>query len=184
MGLATRLHSCFAHGRGSWQVLGSRERDAESSLFTQALPTTARTQFQTGRAAAAGREPAPPAPPAAKNNHGRVTFRGEIICMALRAGCCGLKRCCLQGSDCSSFGRKVARIRGCFWWGKRTGSVLQLVWTHSRQWDKHPFPGTAGSIGEHVRASHSPSLGEAGFIPMTQCMLQIPLMHLFPSRSL
>lgn len=77
-----------------------------------------KTQFQTGRAAAAGREPAPPAPPAAKNNHGRVTFSEEMICMALRAGCCVLKCCCLQGSDCSSLGMQVAKTRGCFWWGE------------------------------------------------------------------
>lgn len=98
-----------------------------------------KTQFQTGRAAEAGREPAPPAPPAAKNNHGRVTFRGEVICLALRAGCCVLKCCCLQGSNCSSPGMKAARIRGYFWRGKRTGSILQLVWTHSRQWNKQSF---------------------------------------------
>lgn len=86
-----------------------------------------KTQFQTGRAAAAGREPAPPAPPAARNNHGGVTFSGEMICMALRAGCCGQKCCCLQGSDCSSFGMKVQRSRECFGWGKKAGSALQLV---------------------------------------------------------
>lgn len=100
-----------------------------------------KTRFQTGRAAEAGREPAPPAPPAAKNNHGRVTFSGEVICMALRAGCCVPKCCCFQGSECSSLGMKVARIRGYFCWGKRTGSVFQFVWTHSRQWNKHSFLG-------------------------------------------
>lgn len=76
-------------GRGSWQVLGSRERDAGGSLFTRVLPTTQNTA--PNGAAAAGREPDPPAPPAAKNNHGGVTLSGEMICLALRAGCCVLE---------------------------------------------------------------------------------------------
>lgn len=95
--------------------------DTEGSLFTQALPTT-KDVIPNGCTAAAGKEPAPLAPPPAQNSHSRVTFSRDAIHMALWVGCCSLKHICLWDSDCSSLGMTAARIRGCFWWEKRAGS--------------------------------------------------------------
>jgi len=95
-------------GDGTGRYLAAGRGDAGGSLFTH----HARRNPKRG----AGREPAPPALLPAKNNHGGVTFSGEAICTAARAGCCR------RGGDSSSLGMKAARIGRCFCWGKRAGA--------------------------------------------------------------
>lgn len=112
------------------RYLAARRADAEGSLFTQALSTT-KDVIPNGCTAAAGKDLAPPAPPPAKNSHGRVTFSRDTICMALWVGCCSLKHSCPWNSDRSSLGMRAARIRICFWWEKRAGSSFCCSPGHS-----------------------------------------------------